>query len=427
MIINFSIENFGSIKNEQTLSFEAENSPRLAEHYITQKGNLRLLKLGMIYGANATGKTTILKALGFLRELVTEPKERKTDELEFTPFLFSPDTLQKPTVFRLAFVWNDIKYEYEVQFDKEAVLQEKLDFYHPHKASVYRRETDRVNRLTRINFGSKIRQDAASKKILEGNTLWNNTVPGGFLKTNIDFKELAEVTDFFNNFLLSPVFAHTDLTGFVTSRIHKGEIPKKHVVDILQKADFHISDIVVKEKEADFPEELKNVLEHHFGASHKLKEKSKISSLDLEFIHQVRGENYALPFAAESQGTHRYYGFAGLLAFLLHGGRFLPIDELENSLHPDLFLHFILAFLTNSENSQLLATTHNREILNEKDIFRYDAIRFTDKKKDCKTELYSLADFDSSVIRNTTNILNTYKSGKLGGVPKTGDLYLNFQ
>ena len=94
-------------------------------------------------------------------------------------------------------------------------------------------------------------------------------------------------------------------------------------------------------------------------------------------------------------------------------------------MHPDLYLHFILSFLLNSKTSQIVATTHNREILDNKDIFRNDAIWFTDKQESSSTELYSLADFDSSVIRNTTNVFNAYKSGKLNGTPNLGDTFID--
>jgi len=127
----------------------------------------------------------------------------------------------------------------------------------------------------------------------------------------------------------------------------------------------------------------------------------------------------------ESEGTIRYYGFAGILSMMIRDSIAIPIDELEASLHPDLYLHFLLSFITNSKKSQLIATTHNREILNNKDIFRNDSIWFTDKKECCSTELYSLNDFDSSVIRDTSNILNAYKYGKLGGIPNLGDYYID--
>jgi AAA15 family ATPase/GTPase len=102
------------------------------------------------------------------------------------------------------------------------------------------------------------------------------------------------------------------------------------------------------------------------------------------------------------------------------------IDELESSLHPDLYIHFLMTYLVNSKKSQLLATTHNREILNNKDIFRNDAIWFTDKNEYNATELYSLADFDSKTIRkDISSVYNAYKIGKLGGVPHLGDYYLD--
>ena len=89
MIVNFSVQNFGSIKDKQILSFEADKSTHLEDHYVIKANSgLRLLKLALIYGANASGKTTILKALDFLREIVLEPAKKKTDTLEFNHFLF---------------------------------------------------------------------------------------------------------------------------------------------------------------------------------------------------------------------------------------------------------------------------------------------------------------------------------------------------
>jgi AAA15 family ATPase/GTPase len=141
----------------------------------------------------------------------------------------------------------------------------------------------------------------------------------------------------------------------------------------------------------------------------------------------VNEVKYSLPIELESQGTRRYYGFAGLLALLIKKSTAFPIDELESSLHPDLYIHFILSFLLNSKQSQIIATTHNREILDNKDIFRNDAIWFTDKNENCSTEIYSLADFDSSIVRNTTNILNVYKSGKLRGTPNLSDYFIDLK
>ena len=105
MIINFSVENFGSIKEKQTLSFLANKSDHLEDYYIIEpiKG-LRLNKLALIYGANASGKTTVLKALDFLQEICTNPFDRKTEEFDFEPFLFDSNTPKKDTKFELEFI-----------------------------------------------------------------------------------------------------------------------------------------------------------------------------------------------------------------------------------------------------------------------------------------------------------------------------------
>lgn len=429
MIINFSVQNFGSIKDKQTLSFEADKSAHLEGAYIVNFGGQRILKLALIYGANASGKTTILKALDFLRDLVLEPERKKTNELEFNPFLFDLNTPKQNSIVSIEFFQNDIKYFYEVEFFKKAIVSEALFFHNPNKANVFKRKTNLSNQFTEISFGNKISADKVFEKTLESNTLWNNTVLGGYLKTNIDLKELQEVVDWFKNYLSPLVYTRTELEGFVTSRIESKEISKADVVTILKKADFNISDIVIEEKEEKIPdgliEFLKNQVKEYSDKINKLEERGKVTSVNIEFEHTVNNTKYTLPLEFESQGTRRYYGFAGLLAMLIKNSTAFSIDELEASLHPDLYLHFILSFLLNSKTSQIIATTHNREILDNKDIFRNDAIWFTDKQDSCATELYSLTDFDSSIVRNTTNILNAYKSGKLRGTPNLGDTFID--
>ena len=431
MILNFSIQNFGSIKDRQTLTFEADKSDHLENSYVIHTNGLRILKIALIYGANASGKTTILKALDFLRDIVLEPKTKKTDELDFQPFLFDSETPNQNAVMSIEFLANDTKYFYEVAFFKKAVVYEVLNFHNPKKANIYKRTTDIKNEFTEITFGSKIKIDKTIEKNLEANTLWNNTVLGGFLKTNIDIKELKEVVEWFKNYLYPLIDTKTQLEGFVTSKIDQGELTKFDVINILKKADFHISDILIQENEQVIPdgfiELVKKQLKAHDSEVKKLEEKGKITSVSIEFEHTVNQAKYTLPIELESQGTRRFYGFAGLLALLIKNSTSFPIDELESSLHPDLYTHFILSFLLNSNKSQIIATTHNREIFDNKDIFRNDAIWFTDKNENGSTELYSLADFDSSIVRNTTNIYNAYKSGKLKATPNLGDNYIDLK
>jgi AAA15 family ATPase/GTPase len=396
MIISFSIQNFGSIKDKQTLSFEAVQSNHLEQYYIsTPIKDLRLLKLGLIYGANASGKTNILLALEFLRNLVLKPEEKKTSELEYNPFLFDGISLKRNSVFTIEFVQNNSCYNYEVEFCKKAIVREELSVEFPNKRNVFKRTTDLDKQLTNIEFGNNAKVKEASESILQANTLWNNTVLGGFLKTNIEVPELKDAVDWFAEYLSSIVYSNSSLEKYVTSRIAKSIINKQDIVNILQKADLGISDIIVKDS-------------------------VKISQVDLFFEHTVNNSKYELSAIYESEGTLRYYGLAGLLSLLISNSIAIPIDELESSLHPDLFVHFLLTFLLNSKQSQIIATTHNRELLNNPDIYRGDAIWFTDKSDDSATTIYSLSDFDDA-----SNTYSAYKAGKYGAVPNLSDYYLD--
>ena len=133
MIMNFNINNFGSIKEQQTLSFEAEKTKHLEDFYISKIGKYRLLKIALIYGANASGKTTVLKALDFLRELALNPAEKKTEELNFQPFLFDKETPKENSVLSIEFIKSETKYFYEVEFCNKAIVKESLNSLIPIK------------------------------------------------------------------------------------------------------------------------------------------------------------------------------------------------------------------------------------------------------------------------------------------------------
>ena len=338
---------------------------------------------------------------------------RENNCLDFSPYLFDANTLEQPTELSIAFVHEEVYYEYEVAFTRQSVIREILYVYDPEKTLVYKRTTDIEEQLTKINFGDSMTLDKSAQQVLELNTLWNNTVLGGFLKTNISFEELRQVTDWFGSYLKPIIAPDTKLDTYITNKIDEKKLTKGEVLEILKKADFNISDIVIRKKEEIVPEDLLRF----FKGQVEIKGRIIIQ-------HTINDTHYNLPMEQESEGTKRFYGFAGLLALLIKSPSVFPIDELESSLHPDLYTHFLLSFLQNAKQSQLIATTHNRELLADKDVFRDDVIWFTDKSKDCATELYSLADFDTSTIKN---ILNAYKIGKFSGIPRLSDTFIDVE
>lgn len=434
MIINFSVENFGSIKEKQTLSFLANKSDHLEDYYIIEpiKG-LRLNKLALIYGANASGKTTVLKALDFLRKICTEPFDKKTEKFDFEPFLFDEKTPKQNTKFELEFVQNGIKYFYEVELNKNCIVKERLYNFNPNKALVFERSTDEARELTSIRFGRKILKRKHLEESLEIFTLWNNTVIAGFLKSNVE--KFSPVEAVINNLIDYFIDEHKSFEQNVSNLISDSFINKKFILNVLKKADFNIVDIIVEVNKIPYSDQQVDSISRFYtdeGKSllFKLHKNQDLyhSEVKTEFIHSSKERFYNIPIGMESDGTRKYYGISSILNNLIFYNSIQCVDELESSLHPDLFNHFLLTYLVNGKKeSQLIATTHNREILNNRDIFRDDAIWFTDKNEDSATDLYSLADFDSSVVRDTSNVLNAYKSGKLGGVPNLGDYYIDLE
>lgn len=440
MIVEFSIQNFRGVKEEVTLSFIPDNTEELKDYYFIEPiKDFKLLKLGLIYGPNGSGKTTILKTLDFLRDLVLQPAENRTDKLAFSPFLFDPKTPKENTLLKLVFIQNNFRYVYNIAFNQDYIVSESLDKYFTNQpTNIFRRSTDANEKLTKISFGQRASINKNQKEVLEANTLWNRTVLGGYLKTNIPSIELDDSITWFKQVLKPLITPSTDLLGFVTSKIEKKEIDKDLVVDFLRRADFKINNVFIETRKEAFPEEFIDLMSF-------LKEKGRLSDSDakvldeknhavkeISFEHKVELNNkeflYRLPFKEESSGTQRYYQLSGLLELMLKEETIFLIDELESSLHPDLLVHFLLIFLANAKQSQLIATTHYRELLMHRDMLRHDAIWFTEKKKDGSTDLYSLADFDSSIIRKDTgSIYNVYKSGKIGAIPFISDYYLSIE
>src|SRR5699024_8248828 len=189
-----------------------------------------------------------------------------------------------------------------------------------------------------------------------------------------------EVIDWFKNHLKPLVTVNTSLRRIVTAMIDKGVIHKTDITTIVKRADFNISDIHFQKEETELSDSLFSFLKSELKSSSKqikeLEENRKITSVNIQFEHTVNNIKYNLPIDYESQGTKKYYDLAELLTILIKNSVVFPIDELEASLHPDLYLHYLLSFLMNSKKSQIIATTHNREILDNKDVFRNDAIWF---------------------------------------------------
>lgn len=423
MISDLKIKNFLSFKNEVTLSFEATKDRRLeSQHVVEVAEGVRLLKLAIVYGANASGKSNLINAFEFLRDFWFSIPDNKEDITGVVPFLLDPETQKQPSEFSLTFYIGHVKYVYALAITEESVLSERLDFYPGvQPANVFERKL--VKNVSEITFGAKIKISQIAKDEIAIKCLHNMSVIAAYQQVNTEIEQLEQAVNWMSDRFMPSIEVGTKLMQHTEQLITKDEELKERILTLLKRADFNISDIqseVIKEDITDeFLERIKGL---NFPKSEleRLQKERTIRSVKTLFEHEVVNADNSvvrrtLPIQLQSDGTKRIFGLAGVLDTTISQQAFLAIDEIESKLHPKLIEFVIEKFLMESEHSQLLLSTHYDGLLEEEDLLRKDTVWFTEKKPDASTHLFSLADFKA--VNRISSWQKAYKYGRFGAVP----------
>ena len=421
MIAEFSIENFFSIKSVQKISFEPSSDTFMSDEYLYEvKGGVRLLKLGIIYGANASGKTNILNAVEFFRMLVLRMPKDRNAKTGVVPFMLDDTSRNEKTKMSMVFYINQSKYILTFELDAKYIYSETLIVYESIRPTkLYSRSYDANTDSTIIEFGANLKMTKKSQDVISGNTINNCSVLAAFGKSNVERTKLNDVYDYFAKQVKDVLTPGMLLSGYVKARLDKDETGdlKKFVLDFLKASDFNIEDVVLHEEE-----ELIQNAPIDNEAKEEMLRKGKITNTELTFKHKAGERLYDLSEEYESNGTMRFLGMAVILNFLLKTNRFVLIDEVETSIHYELLAYFIKVFLANSEGtSQMLLTTHDINLLDE-DFIRRDTIWFTDKDEYGETKIVRLS---SLGLHKNLSPYNAYKQGKLVKLPFLGSQYIN--
>lgn len=428
MIAEFKVKNFLSIKTEQILSFEPTTDTLMRDEYTVEvKEGVRLLKMALIYGANASGKTNILLALSYLRDLLLEIPRDKTEKTGVTPFLLDNSSRNEPTEFTLSFYLEQERYVLYVQCDKNRIYEETLTFYPKIRpAKLYSRKYNKDTDSTAIEFGTLLGLTKDSKKALSGNTYNNCSMLAAFGKTNVERTKLNLLYDFFSNHMpevLSPIVS---MESYIKRHLDqdKNNEFQTFLVDILKASDFNICNLKLAEEEKMITPDMEKIIQSAQipeKAKQEMLQKGKITNYELFFVHKTDAGEFELTEDLESRGTIRFMGMSVILKNLLMENRLVTIDEVETSLHYELLSYFIKVFLANSQNtSQLIMSTHDINLLNESFI-RRDAVWFTDKDSLGQTHLVRLSSFG---LHKNLSPYNAYKQGKLVNLPFLDSIYL---
>lgn len=429
MIAEFSIENFFSIRSVQKISFEPSADTSMSDEYLYEvKDGVRLLKVGIIYGANASGKTNILGAIDFFKMLVLRMPKDRTEKTGVVPFMLDDTSRNETTKMSMVFYINQSKYILSFELDADYIYSEKLVVYDSIRPTMlYNRSYDAATDSTAIDFGLNLKMTKKSQDVISGNTINNCSVLAAFGKSNVERTRLNDVYDYFSKQVKDVLAPNMRLSGYVKSQLNKDEAGdlKQFVLNFLKASDFNIEDVVLHEEEELITPELEQLIQNapiDRDAKAEMLRKGKIINTELTFKHKAGDKVYDLPEKYESNGTMRFLGMAVILNYLLKTNRFVSIDEVETSIHYELLAYFIKVFLANSDGtSQMLLTTHDINLLNE-DFIRRDTIWFTDKDELGETKIVRLS---SLGLHKNLSPYNAYKQGKLVKLPFLGSLYIN--
>lgn len=429
MIAEFTVENFYSIRSTQKISFGPSSDSFMSDEYTYEvKDGVRLLKVGIIYGANASGKSNVLGAIEFFKMLVLRVPKGRNDTTRAVPFLLDETSKTKTTKMSMSFYVNQLKYILSFELDKKRIYSETLTVYESIRPTkLYSRSYDPDTDSSVIEFGTNLKMAKKNQDAIAGNTINNCSVLAAFGNSNVEKTKLNDVYDYFAKQVKDVLAPGMLLSGYVKRHLDKdkdGNL-KKFILNFLKASDFNIEDVTLHEEEELITPELEQLIQKapiDDDAKSEMLKKGKITNTELTFTHKAGNGLYELSEEYESNGTMRFLGMAVILNFLLKKNQFVPIDEVETSIHYELLSYFIKVFLANSnQTSQMLLTTHDINLLNE-EFIRRDTIWFTDKDEQGQTNVVRLSTLG---LHKNLSPYNAYKQGKLVKLPFLGSQYFD--
>jgi AAA15 family ATPase/GTPase len=404
MIIEFSISNFRSIYQKQVFSMEANaaksKADNLFEQLISNGDTVSLTKAAVIYGANASGKSNVIRAMDALKKLITEPAHDIEEPIQaYMPFQFDKAAENAPTVLEIIFIAkNKLKYRYSITFNQNEILKEELWAYPKKQArNLFTRPFEKSEKDPNLHIG-RLGKDLGYKKYEIYRKL---PLLAQFGKPQAYFKEISLVYSYFNELMVVDTDTSLMINPYLKPDFNTA-LEKSKLERLIRACDTQIQGFTMVEIDSRKTKGL--------FSQHHLFEKGAIVA-----------SSY-LPFKEESLGTHRLLGLGQLMLNTLEKGNVLIIDELDSSLHPYISRFLVKLFLnptSNPKNAQLIFTTHEPSIL-DNDLLRADQIWFTEKTKEGATEFFSAQDFDG--VREDIPFDKWYMAGKFGAVPHINEI-----
>ncbi|MCX8062246.1 MAG: ATP-binding protein [Anaerolineales bacterium] len=429
MLIEFSVGNYRSFFQPVVLSLLATPLRSLNKEIdssnVFQIGKVKLLRSAAIYGANASGKSNLIRAILFMRHFVLESstKLQAGEATGVQRFLLNKMAQKQPAYFQITFLLDGVRYRYGFELDEQRVLSEWLYQTKQRETRLFVRENDSFDVNTTLK-----KSTAILEKYVRSNAL--------FLSVLAQFNHplAIDIVNWFRNRLrgISGIMDDS-YAGFTLHQFETDVNLAQRIRNLIHFADLGILDLGIKTVPIDDPEVpdqlRKIILKIKKGESSS---KDEVSIKSIETIHQMFDGINPVGQAKfdlgehESEGTKKFFYLLGPLLDSLDNGNVLVVDEFEARLHPVLSREIIRLFnspKTNSKNAQLIFTTHDASLLGE-GMLRRDQIWFTEKNRYGETELYSLAEMKE---RNDASFEKNYMYGRYGAIPLIGGMRTVFE
>lgn len=437
MLIRFQVKNLYSFEKETEFNLLTNDSEHLPHHKKHCNG-VDFLRLSAIYGANASGKSNFVRAIGLLQNIVK--KGKIIDEVSDYKFKLSKEALTKPISLAIELLSNSKMYYYTLTFDQKKILNETLVETFKDKEDRIVFERSLTNERQEIPFiESEVKNEKErmflellSDKLLSKDelllTFLTQKYPNEYADINNVFEWFSDVLIVLNsNFKIRGIAhkfdKHDSIVKFVntfiptlSTGIQRIEVQKKEIQGDSDDMK-HLKDNIKDDQEQlftntnpDTGEEITFVME----------ENDKIFAKRIFTEHlDKEGHKVFFPFGWESDGTKRLLEYTPLINGVINAEVVFVVDEIERSIHPMMIKELIRKISSDtSAQGQLIFTTHESCLLDQ-EILRTDEIWFTQKDKGGATHMYSLSDFN---ISNTANIEDGYLNGRYGGIPFLSNL-----
>lgn len=417
MLIEFRTKNFRSLRDEQVFSLVASaDKDQLDTHTLNTglKTAPHVLKSAVVYGANASGKSNLIKALQYMQQVVLISANLKPDQTfdKLQTFRLDDTSSTQPTEFEVTFMLNGIRHQYGFAMTKQRILNEYLLVYKAFKPQRwFNRHIDPETNKDVYEFGSGLK---GAKNVWEGATRPNSL----FLSKAVDLNSeaLTPVFNWFNNHLvifneLSQLTPH-----FSVSQLKQTE-QRKAICNFLQAADISIENL-----ELNTTQVKAHTVHFDLTTGERRLEVGEEMLDEVKFHHITEHGKAVFDFSDESNGTRNLFCFAGPVLDILNKGLTLVVDELDTSLHTLLVQALVSLFHRSEANTggaQLIFTTHDTSLLDSYGLFRRDQIWFVEKHSDQSSSLYPLTDFSP---RKNEARERGYLQGRYGALP-----FLNHQ